>query len=66
MCGEEDCKRCGDLNINQPCIGWYSTSCSSYVSLVHSANWVPEMSNMQEKQIVLFAILAMVFYAELV
>lgn len=21
LCGEEDCKRCGDGDINQPCIG---------------------------------------------
>ena len=21
MCGEEDCKRCGDLDVDEPCIG---------------------------------------------
>ncbi|KAM7278974.1 hypothetical protein ACFE04_006108 [Oxalis oulophora] len=26
MCGEEDCKRCGDLDVNQPCLG--KTDCS--------------------------------------
>uniref|UniRef100_A0A804JFK9 Zinc-finger domain-containing protein n=1 Tax=Musa acuminata subsp. malaccensis TaxID=214687 RepID=A0A804JFK9_MUSAM len=34
LCGEEDCRRCGDGNINQPCIG--KTECS----VCHSSNGV--------------------------
>ncbi|XP_038984895.1 uncharacterized protein LOC103695830 isoform X2 [Phoenix dactylifera] len=34
LCGEEDCKRCGDGDINQPCIG--KTECS----VCHSSNGV--------------------------
>ncbi|KAK6127845.1 hypothetical protein DH2020_013517 [Rehmannia glutinosa] len=34
LCGEEDCKRCGDLDMDQPCIG--KTDCSN----CHSTNGV--------------------------
>ncbi|KAI3463548.1 hypothetical protein Pfo_020211 [Paulownia fortunei] len=34
LCGEEDCKRCGDLDMDQPCIG--KTDCS----VCHSSNGV--------------------------
>ncbi|XVF50419.1 hypothetical protein PTKIN_Ptkin04bG0098300 [Pterospermum kingtungense] len=34
LCAEEDCKRCGNLDVNQPCIG--KTDCSA----CHSSNGV--------------------------
>ncbi|XP_027125780.1 cell division cycle-associated protein 7-like isoform X2 [Coffea eugenioides] len=34
LCGEEDCRRCGDLDMDQPCIG--KTDCS----VCHSSNGV--------------------------
>ncbi|XP_062118110.1 uncharacterized protein LOC133831731 isoform X1 [Humulus lupulus] len=34
LCGEEDCKRCGNLDVNEPCIG--KTDCS----VCHSSNGV--------------------------
>ncbi|XP_072973680.1 uncharacterized protein [Typha angustifolia] len=34
LCGEEDCKRCGDGDVNQPCIG--KTECS----VCHSSNGI--------------------------
>ncbi|KAK4362070.1 hypothetical protein RND71_017311 [Anisodus tanguticus] len=34
LCGEEDCKRCGDMDMDQPCLG--KTDCS----ICHSSNGV--------------------------
>ncbi|KAM3380461.1 hypothetical protein P3S68_006034 [Capsicum galapagoense] len=34
LCGEEDCKRCGDFDVDQPCLG--KTECS----ICHSSNGV--------------------------
>lgn len=44
LCGEEDCKRCGDGDIDEPCIGMFSFIIALFISNYNNSPKVHELS----------------------